>query len=155
MRVTAQPAESAGELPALTGATFGDRSGAVKHYGSLRSPYPQSPFVGLQPLFPRDSSSEAGPSRTHQLPRAEGSSSGSDTPSTMEPLISQRSTAAGSTQFYQQFSHMHLRRQDSIVLPPMNPVNPRVSGLSTASAVTTLGRRDSREDVAAQRGIFS
>jgi len=63
-------------------------------------------------------------------------------------------TATGSTQFYQQFSHMRLRRQDSIVQPPANPVNPQVLGIPTTAVVTSLGRRDSREDVAAQQGIF-
>lgn len=154
MRVSIEPADPTSELSASTGGTPTDRPETVRHYGSIRSQSPQSPFVGTQPLFPRDRSSEAGPSRIHQLPRAEGSGSNSDPPSTAGPLIPLRSTATGSSQFYQQFSHMRLRRQDSIVRPSTNPASPQVSGTFTTSTVTALGRRDSREDIEAQRGIF-
>ena len=154
MTVAVQPAEPTSEPSASTNATITDRSETVRRYESPRSLFPQSPFVGLQSSVSRNSLSEAGPSGTHQLPRVDGSGVSSDTLPTTERLTSRRLTATGSTQFYQQFSHLHLRRQNSIVRPPVNPVNPQPSGTSTTSAVTALARRDSRGEVEAQRGIF-
>ena len=53
---------------------------------------------------------------------------------------------------YQRSLHMHLRRQGSIPRLPTTPTNSQATGTATTSTAVT--RRDSHEDIEAQRGTF-
>ncbi|KAF9642261.1 hypothetical protein BDM02DRAFT_3273532 [Thelephora ganbajun] len=153
MEVTAQSAELTAESSARTDTTVADRSEAVQprtstSASSVQSSFPQSPFVGLGSLFSRRHSNNAGPSLLRELSRAEGSNLSSSTPLAVEYLIPQGSIATGSAWSYQQPFRRHLQRQGSLPRPPSSPTNSQSSGMTVSSLVT---RRDSREDIEAQR----
>lgn len=151
------PAQPVGP-PTMAGIAPTDRPGIEHLYGitsasPVQNPFPQSTFTGLGPLFSRARLNETGPSLLHELPRAEGSSSSSNTPSAVEYPTTQSPVATGNTWSHQQPFRRRLERQSSLLRPPTSPTNSRSSITTTTSTSATLRRRDSREDTEARRGI--
>ena len=154
MEVTVEPVGSTDNSYTSTGTTLTEYSETTQHRDPLQTSFPQSSFVGLRSLLPRGGLNEAGPSSSRELPRTEGSTPAPNGPSVPEHPTLQGLTVAENSGPYQRSPHLRLQRQRSAVQPPVNPTNPRASGINTTSTSTTRRWRDPREDIEAQRGFF-
>lgn len=119
----------------------------------IQSPFPQSSFSGLGSLFVQGRSNEVHPTFLCEQSQVARSNSSPNIPPTMEHPILPRSTATGVTRSHQQ--HSQGRRQESLLRPPTSLADPQPAARATISRATIWERRDSHEDIAAQRGILS
>ena len=158
MEVATQPNEPTDKSSTQADITPADGPKATQSRTStpaspVQSSFPQSSFIGLGSLILNRRSNEAGASLLRELPWAEGSGPSSNAPPTMDHLTLQASTSTRSTWSYPEPFHGHLQRQGSLHQSSSNPTNSQSPGVAATPMVTACERRDSREDVEAQRGI--
>ena len=158
MEIATQPTEPTDKTSAQADITLADGPKATQSRTSTSAPpvqssFPQSSFIGLGSLILNRRPNEAGPSLLRELPWAEGSGPNSNAPPTMDHLTLQASTSTRSTWSYPEPFHRRLQRQGSLHQPSSSPTNSQSPGVAATSKVTAHERKDSREDVEAQRGI--